>query len=235
MLKSIKKTRKLIHVFFVVLAGMLLCSCSEDPSFKTAEYKGSITIGYYPGSYLNEPVVNVIKAAANSLGLKVYLKSETDLTWQADLHNDEIDIMIDEKNDTDMLSDVIFTTRVLFVKHDNANLDDGGLIGVLDVGFIRESAQAITDFHNARYSYYAIPEMLTADFESGLLDGIIVNEVDYLRYCNLPDEDVDFNVINTRDVYLVFEQGDNSLMEAFNQKLVEYKDSGVLQELVYAN
>ena len=198
---------------------------------QTAKYKGYVTVGYYPGSYLNEPVVNVIKSAASSMGLEVHLKDQTEETWRADLHNDDIDIMIDQSSDDDLLSDVLFTTRVVFVKHKNANLEQGGLVGVLDVGFIRDSAMAITDFHNAEYTYYAIPKMIIQDFESGYLDGIIVNEVDYLSYCTL--EDVDYNVINTRDIHLVFENGDITLLDAFNQKIDELKENGTMQSLVY--
>jgi len=227
------KAKQLLLIFFIVLIAALTCACDEDPSLQTAQYKGSITVGYYPGSYLNEPVVNIIKAVAGSMGLEVYLKDQTAQTWQADLHNDDIDIMIDENNDIDMLSQPLFTSRVVFVKNDDADLDNGGIVGVLDVGFIRDSAMAVTEFHNAEYKYYAIPEMLIEDFESGYLDGVIANEVDYLTYCDLAD--VDYNVINTRDIYLVFENGDTTLLEEFNAKLLELEKSGMLEGLIYSD
>ena len=166
------------------------------------------------------------------MGLKVYLKSQTEETWQADLHNDDIDIMIDENNGVDALSDVLFTTKVIFAKQDGANIEQDGVIGVLDVGFIRESALAITDFHNAEYKYYAIPKMIMQDFESGYLDGIIVNEVDYLSYNTL--ENVEYNVINTRDIVLVFEQGDTTLLEEFNSILQQMQSEGMIYGLIYA-
>lgn len=227
------KTKQLLLIFLIVIIMAAFCGCDEDPSLQTAKYKGSITVGYYPGSYLNEPVVNIIKAVAGSMNLKVYYKDQTPQTWQADLHNDDIDIMIDEYNDIDMLSDALFTTRVVFVKHSDINLDKGGFVGVLDVGFIRDSAMAITEFHNAEYKYYAIPQMLIEDFELGYLDGVIANEVDYLTYCDL--ENVDYNVINTRDIYLVFENGDITLMDEFNQKLAELEANGMLEGLVYSD
>jgi len=211
---------------------MTLCACKEDPSLQTAKYKGSITVGYYSGSYLNEPVVNIIKAVANKMELEVFLKSQTKETWQADLHNEDIDVMIDESNNKDVLSDVLFNTKVVFIKQEGADLDTGGLVGVLDVGFIRDSAMAITNFHNAKYSYYALPKMLIKDFESGYLDGIIVNEVDYLTYCTL--EDIEYNIINDRDIHLVFEKGDDTLLEEFNNVLEQLRDSGVLQNLIYS-
>jgi len=227
------KTKQLLLIFLALIIAAAMCGCDEDPSLQTAKYKGSITVGYYTGSYLNEPVVNIIKAAASSMGLEVYLKVQTAQTWQADLHNDDIDIMIDENNDIDMLSEPLFTTRVVFVKQDGANLDDGGIVGVLDVGFIRDSAMAVTEFHNAEYKYYAIPEMLIEDFESGYLDGVIANEVDYFTYCDLVE--VDYNVINTRDIYLVFEHGDITLLEEFNAALAELEASGTLESLIYAD
>lgn len=227
------KTRQLLFIILVIFVATIFSACSDDPSLQTAKYKGSITVGYYPGSYLNEPVVNVIKAAAASMDLEVYLKSQTEQTWQADLHNDDIDIMIDEENDVDMLSEALFSTRVVFVKHKESDLEAGGVVGVLDVGFIRDSAMAITEFHNAKYSYYAIPEMIIKDFESGFLDGIIVNEVDYLTYSTM--EDVEYNVINTRDIYVVFEQGDVALINEFNAKLKELEDSGMLHGLIYTD
>ena len=227
------KKNKLLIVILIVLLSVLLGACKEDPSLQTAKYKESITVGYYPGSYLNEPVVNIIKAVASTMDLQVYLKDQTKETWQADLHNDEIDMMIDEDNGIDTLSDVLFSTKVVFVSHKNADLVNGGLVGVLDVGFICDSAEAITDFHNAKYSYYAIPEMMVKDFESGYLDGIVVNEVDYLMYCEL--EEVDYNRINERDVHLVFEQGDVTLLEEFNAKFNELKESGSLEGIIYTD
>ncbi len=227
------KIRRILFVLVAVFAAFALGACKNDPSLQTAKYKGSITVGYYSGSYLNEPVVNVIKAAASSMGLEVYLKMETKETWEADLHNDAIDIMIDEKNDADALSDVLFSAKVVFVKHENLNLENEGLIGVLDVGFIRESSEAIKDFHNAEYKYYAIPKMIVADFNSGYLDGIIVNEVDYLTYSTV--EDADYNVINTRDIRLVFEQGDTSLLEEFNSALAQLKEDGTIDALIYSD
>jgi len=227
-----KTSIKLLFVIFVIILCMTLCACKEDPSLQTAKYKGSITVGYYSGSYLNEPVVNIIKAVANKMELEVFLKSQTKETWQADLHNEDIDVMIDESNNKDVLSDVLFNTKVVFIKQEVADLDTGGLVGVLDVGFIRDSAMAITNFHNAKYSYYALPKMLIKDFESGYLDGIIVNEVDYLTYCTL--EDIEYNIINDRDIHLVFEKGDDTLLEEFNNVLEQLRDSGVLQNLIYS-
>jgi len=227
-----KTSIKLLFVIFVIILCMTLCACKEDPSLQTAKYKGSITVGYYSGSYLNEPVVNIIKAVANKMELEVFLKSQTKETWQADLHNEDIDVMIDESNNKDVLSDVLFNTKVVFIKQEGADLDTGGLVGVLDVGFIRDSAMAITNFHNAKYSYYALPKMLIKDFESGYLDGIIVNEVDYLTYCTL--EDIEYNIINDRDIHLVFEKGDDTLLEEFNNVLEQLRDSGVLQNLIYS-
>ena len=227
-----KTSIKLLFVIFVIILCMTLCACKEDPSLQTAKYKGSITVGYYSGSYLNEPVVNIIKAVANKMDLEVFLKSQTKETWQADLHNEDIDVMIDESNNKDVLSDVLFNTKVVFIKQEVADLDTGGLVGVLDVGFIRDSAMAITNFHNAKYSYYALPKMLIKDFESGYLDGIIVNEVDYLTYCTL--EDIEYNIINDRDIHLVFEKGDDTLLEEFNNVLEQLRDSGVLQNLIYS-
>ena len=229
-----KKAKQLLIVILAILSAAALCACKEDPSLRTAKYKGSITVGYYPGSYLNEPVANIIRAAANTMDLEVYFKSQTNETWQADLHNEEIDIMIDESNDTDLLSDVLFTTKVVFLKHKDADLAAGGVIGVLDVGFIRDSAMAITDFHNAKYSYYAIPKMLIADFESGHLDGMIVNEVDYHTYGTQGDEDVEYNEINRRDIRLVFENGDQALLNAFNQAFAELSENGMMQSIVFA-
>ena len=229
-----KKAKQLLIVILAILSAAALCACKEDPSLRTAKYKGSITVGYYPGSYLNEPVANIIRAAANTMDLEVYFKSQTKETWQADLHNEEIDIMIDESNDTDLLSDVLFTTKVVFLKHKDSDLTTGGVIGVLDVGFIRDSAMAITDFHNAKYSYYAIPKMLIADFESGHLDGIIVNEVDYLTYGTQGDEDVEYNEINRRDIRLVFENGDQTLLNAFNEAFAELYENGMMQNIVFA-
>jgi len=227
------KIKRILLVILCVLVSVSFCACKTDPSLQTAEYKGSITVGYFSGSYLNEPVVNVIRAIAGNMGLKVYLKTETEQTWQADLHNDEIDMMIDADNGIDTLSDVLFSAKVVYVKHQGVSLDQGGTIGVLDVGFIRDSAEAITEFHNAEYKYYAIPEMIVADFNSGYLDGIIVNEVDYLTYSTV--EDVDYNVINTRDIYLTFEQGDISLLEEFNRILELLKSDGTIQGLIYAD
>ena len=227
------KIKQTLLVILCVFASVSFCACKTDPSLKTAQYKGSITVGYYSGSYLNEPVVNIIRAVAGKMELKVYVKTETEQTWQADLHNDEIDMMIDEYNDTDTLSDALFSAKVVFVKHKGVSLDKGGAIGVLDVGFIRDSAAAITDFHNAQYKYYAIPEMIVADFNSGYLDGIILNEVDYLTYSTV--EDVDYNVINTRDVHLIFEQGDTSLLEEFNKMLNQLKTDGTIQGLIYSD
>ncbi len=225
------RKKQLLIILFAIFAAMGLCACSEDPSLQTVKYKGSITVGYYPGSYLNEPVVNIIKAIAYSMEIDVYFKDETKETWQADLHNDEIDMMIDEATDEDMLSDILFTAKVAFISHKDAQLAQGGLVGVLDVGFIRDSAAAVTDFHNAKYVYYAIPDMMIADFESGYLDGIIVNEVDYTAYNSL--ENADYNKINERNIYIVFEQGDYSLLEEFNTKLNELRENDALDDLIY--
>lgn len=227
------KIKQLLLIILFVFIAALASACDDDPSLQTAKYKGSITVGYYPGSYLNEPVVNIIKAVAGTMELEVYLKDQTAETWQADLHNDDIDMMIDENNDIDLLSDPLFTTRVVFVNHSDANLDSGGIVGVLDVGFIRDSAMAVTEFHNAEYKYYAIPQMLIKDFESGYLDGVIANEVDYLTYCEL--EDVDYNIINTRDISLVFENGDVTLLEEFNKNVAELEANGMLESLIYSD
>ncbi|MEX1377862.1 MAG: transporter substrate-binding domain-containing protein [Eubacteriales bacterium] len=229
-----KKAKQLLSAILIILLIMALCACKEDPSLQTAKYKGCITVGYYPGSYLNEPVANIIRAAANTMNLDVYFKSQTEETWQADLHNEEIDIMIDESNDVDLLSNILFTTKVIFLKHRDADLASGGVIGVLDVGFIRDSAMAITDFHNAKYSYYAMPKMLIADFESGHLDGIIVNEVDYLTYSTQDDAEIEYNEINRRDVRLVFENGDVTLLNEFNKAFAELAENGTMQSVVFA-
>lgn len=224
-------TRRFLSIIIILILIACLCACEGDVSLQTAKYKGGITVGYYSGSYLNEPVVNVIKNIARSMDLEVYLKTQTKETWQADLHNGDIDLMIDEDNGVDLLSSALFSTKVLFIKSADADLVNGGLVGVMDVGFIRDSADAITDFHSGEYVYYAIPNMIVEDFSSGYLDAIVINEVDYLSYSELGDKTYD--IINYREVKVVFNEGSHTLCDEFNSQLKTLKESGLISNLVY--
>ncbi len=131
--------------------------------------------------------------------------SQTPETWQADLHNGVIDIMIDDTNDIDAKSDVIMNTRILLIKDKGLDMSQAGKIGIIDTDVVRDSADAIANFHSGHYEYYALPEVMVADLQSKNVDAIIINDYEYQKVASL--DNVDYDIINHRDVFVTLMLG----------------------------
>ncbi len=227
--------KKTICIIFIALV-LILSGCSRpDPSLQTVKYKGYFTAGYDPDKQLTYQgeglLIDIIKEAANRMELEAPIYPVESHTWQAHLHNKDIDVMLGAENEEDLKTISVYQVETLLIKPTGTTIGEGSVIGVLDAGACYQAAENHSKFSNASYQYYASVQELLSDLKLQVVDAIIMGKLEYLKH---DVEGSETETIHGKDFYITLRKDDQSFLGVLNETLYGMYTDGTIDKLVEA-
>ena len=225
--------KKFVVILCLVLVLILSGCHPSDPSFRTMKYKGYFTVGYDPDkqlTYLGEGIlIDIVKEAGSRMGLEAPIYPVEPHTWQALLHNQDIDVMIDGENEEDLKTIGVYKVEALLVKPTGQAMDENSMIGVLDAGVCADAVESYKKYSYASYRYYGSSKELISDFENGVVDGMIISKLDAMKQSF---EGYESESIFGRDIFLTVRSGDQAFFGKLNETLYKMVQDGTVQKLL---
>ncbi len=215
-----------ISVFTFLFSG---CSKESDISYKIVENSGYFTVGYDPEEYHTYEgyglAVNVIKLAAQRMGLEAPIRPVNSYDWETVLQNDDIDMMLCKYSDTNLNTSAVFSDSVVIVKNSSAEIKK---VGVIDTDACISQKNALGSF-GYEFVYYSDKNLLLSDMSDGIIDAGIMSEYDALSYIGITEFSVE--TLSEIPIYFVVSSEKQTFYDKLNQALEQMKSDGTIDRL----
>ena len=226
------KNRKIVYILVSALICTLFTGCghSADISAKIVEKSGYFTVGYDPESYHTYDgyglAVNIIKAAAQRMGVEAPIRPVNDYDWEAHMQNGDINVMLCKNSEAGNLSSPVFTDSIVMVSLTTESIDR---VGVIDTKDCVDQKNILSYQGTYEFFYYSDSNLLLADIESGIVDAGIMSEYDALSYDIISDFTV--QTLIEMPVYFTVTSEMVSFSEKLNQTLAFMAGDGTIARL----
>lgn len=173
---------KLTKILLLILVSAIFAGCStaHDISYKIVEKSGYFTVGYDASSYHTYDgyglAVNIIKLAAQRMGVDAPIRPVNDYDWDVYIKNGDIDVMLCKTSADSLQTSTIFTDDILMISAS----EDIKNVGVMDTDACVAQKNTLSYQYDYEFIYYSDSNLLLADLSSDILDAIIVSEYDAL-------------------------------------------------------
>ena len=219
-------------ILILVLVCALLAGCANagDISYKIVKKSGYFTAGYDPESYHTYDgyglAVNVIKLAADRMGVEAPITPVNDYNWAAHMQNEDIDMMLCKQPDSGQLAIQAFSDNIVLVSADPEAIAS---VGVIDTDACIQQKNMLS--YNAAYqfTYYSDPTLLVTDLKNGTVDAALMSEYDVLAKISASEYNV--QVLSESPVYFVVPQNKQTFFDAISAVLSGMQNDGTTARL----
>ena len=226
------KNKKIVYILASALICTLLAGCgqSADISAKIVEKSGYFTVGYDPDSFHTYDgyglAVNIIKAAAQRMGVEAPIRPVTDYDWEAHMQNGDINVMLCKITEDNNLSAPVFTDSIVMVSLEPESVSQ---VGIMDTQECIEQKNALNSQGTYKFICYSDSNLLLSDIEAGIVDAGIMSEYDALSYDIISDFSV--QTLSETQVYFTVTSEMVSFSEKLNQTLAFMAGDGTIARL----
>ena len=176
-------TNKIKKILILMLIPALLAGCSGagDISLKIVEKSGYFSVGYDPLCYHTYEgyglAVDIIRQAAQRMGVEAPIRPVNDYDWDVHLKNDDIDVMLCKTSSEHLQTDAVFTDGIVMLL---GHSDAVQKVGVIDSDACIEQKNILSYQNGYDFSYYSDSRLLLNDLKEGLVDAAVMSEYDAL-------------------------------------------------------
>ncbi len=225
------KTRTLIFLVVLLMFASVFsgCSSNKDISYKIVENSGYFTVGYDPEEYHTYEgyglAVNIIKLAAERLGLEAPIRPVNDYDWETVLENQDIDMMLCKTSDINLTTSAVLADGIVMVSNPSKETKK---VGVIDTEECVKQKNALSS-NGYEFLYYSDSNLVLSDLNDGIVDACIMSEYDALSYIGINDYTLD--TLSEIPVYFVIDGQKQSFYDNLNQALEQMKNDGTIERL----
>jgi ABC-type amino acid transport substrate-binding protein len=225
-----KKRIIIISLLLLLFSSVLMgCSGNSDISYQIVEKSGFFTVGYDAQSYHTYDgyglAINIIKLAAQRMGLEAPIRPVNDYDWEAVLYNEDIDMMLCKTSDENLMTTAVFNDNIVMVSATDREIVN---VGVIDSDACIEQKNAYGQ-NEYDYTYYSDSNLLLNDLSIGTVDAVIMSEYDALPYTGITEFDV--QELSSSPIYFVVHNQKQSFYEKLNQTLEQMVSDGTIARL----
>jgi hypothetical protein len=225
-----KNNKYKILLLVIVCALLAGCANAGDISYKIVKKSGYFTAGYDPESYHTYGgyglAVNVVKFAAERMGVEAPITPVNDYDWSAHMQNEDIDMMLCKEPDSGQLAVQVFSDNIVLMSADPENIAS---VGVIDSDACIEQKNALSYQTAYQFTYYSDPALLTADLKNGTVDAALMSEYDALAKLSASEYNV--QVLSEAPIYFVVPQNKQTFFDAISAVLNGMQNDGTTARL----
>ncbi len=223
---------KIVKIFCIILIFAMFAGCGNisDISYKIVENSGYFIVGYDPLSYHTYDgyglAINIIKLAAQRMGVDAPIKPVNYYDWEVYLQNDNIDVMLCKTSDENLQTSVVFNDNILLISSNAENINK---VGVIDSDACISQKNMLSYQSDYEFVYYSDKDLLINDLETGIVDASIISEYDALSRSGIYDFSI--QVLSDSPIYFIVSKEKQAFYNELNAVLVQMSNDGTIERL----